>query len=236
MAGEQRRRRLRALLDCAGVPTRMLPSIDRAFVHESAAKEQQIDSNERQEFLGDAILGMVVAEWLYAVYEDEKEGSLAKRKAAIVSDTAIASTAKRLGFGELIQVGAGERAQGGAERPSILADAFEAFIAALYLEHGLDAARRFIESAHIASVDHATAAQADPKTQLQELTQGRFACMPVYHERGEGPAHARRFTAAVEINGETLGTGIGPSKKAAQQSAAMQALLTLQARDAAQTH
>lgn len=236
MAGEQRRRRLRALLDCAGVPIGTLPSIERAFVHESAAKEQQIESNERQEFLGDAILGMVVADWLYAAYEGEKEGALAKRKAAIVSDTAIAATAKRLGFSDLIELGAGERAHGGAERPSILADAFEAFVASLYLEHGIDAARRFIESQHIACIDHETAAQGDAKTQLQELTQARFACMPVYQERGEGPAHARRFTSAVEINGETLGTGIGPSKKIAQQSAAMQALLTLQARDATQTH
>src|SRR5579884_3360244 len=195
MAGEQRRRRLRALLDLADVPAEALDRIDAAFVHESAAKEQQMLSNERLEFLGDAVLGLTVARWLYATYPDEKEGTLAKRKAAIVSDLAIAQTARRLGFGELVQLGVGERAHGGSERTSILADAFEAFVAVLYLEHGFPLAQRFVEHEHIAHVDH-----------------------------------SRVFTSTVTVNRETLGTGTGPSKKAAQQNAAAQALLILQER------
>ncbi len=221
---------MRALLDLADVRAEALDRFEAAFVHESAAKELQILSNERLEFLGDAVLGLEVARWLYATYPDEKEGTLAKRKAAIVSDSAIALTARRLGFGELVQLGVGERSHGGSERTSILADAFEAFIAVLFLEHGFESAQRFIEREHVANVDHENAALADPKTQLQELTQARLACTPVYRERGEGPAHLRIFTSTVTVNGETLGTGTGPSKKAAQQNAAAQALILLQER------
>ena len=230
MAGEARRRRLRALLDLAEVPDDTLDAIDQAFVHESAAKEELLLSNERLEFLGDAVLGVVVARWLYATYPQEKEGSLAKRKAAIVSDSAIAETARDLGFSELVRVGAGERAHGGAERVSILADAFEAFLATLYLHYGFDAAQRFIERHHIGTLDHERSAVADAKTQLQELTQARLACTPEYSEKGEGPPHERTFTSVVRINGEQLGTGTGPSKKAAQQNAAAQALAILQER------
>jgi ribonuclease-3 len=230
MAGEQRRRRLRALLDLADAPVESLAGVEAAFVHESAAKERQILSNERLEFLGDAVLGLVVARWLYVSYPDEKEGTLAKRKAAIVSDSAIAQTARRLGFGDLVELGAGERAHGGSERTSILADAFEAFVAALFLEHGFAVAQRFVERRHVANVDHEHAALADPKTQLQELTQARVGCTPVYREHGEGPPHLRTFTSTVTVNGEALGTGTGPSKKAAQQSAAAQALHILQER------
>jgi ribonuclease-3 len=230
VAGEQRRRRLRALLSLAGVPPAALDRLDAAFVHESAAKEQQTLSNERLEFLGDAVLGLAAATWLYATYADEKEGVLAKRKAAIVSDNAIAVTARRLGFGELLQLGAGESAHGGRDRTSILADAFEAFVGAVFLECGFEGALAFIEREHVSNVDHQSAALADPKTQLQELTQARLACAPVYRERGEGPPHLRLFTSTVTINGEALGTGTGPSKKAAQQHAAAQALLILQDR------
>jgi ribonuclease-3 len=230
MAGEQRRRRLRALLQLADVPSETLESFEQAFVHESAAKEQQIVSNERLEFLGDSVLGLAVARWLYDTYPLDKEGVLAKRKAAIVSDSAIAKTAKRLGFAELLQLGAGERAHGGSERTSILADAFEAFVAALFLAHGFEAARGFVEREHIASVDHELAAIADAKTQLQELTQAFLACTPTYKEHAEGPPHQRTFTSVVTVNGEALGTGTGPSKKAAQQQAAAQALLILQGR------
>lgn len=230
MAGESRRRRLRALLDLAGVTADSLAAIDAAFVHESAAKEQQLLSNERLEFLGDAVLGLVAARWLYATYPNEREGALAKRKAVVVSDFAIAQTARRLGFGELVQLGVGERAHGGNERTSILADAFEAFVAVLFLDYGLSTAQRFVEREHLAHVDLALAAISDAKTQLQELTQAQLQCTPVYRERGEGPPHLRIFTSTVTVNGETLGTGTGPSKKAAQQNAAAQALIILQER------
>ena len=230
MAGESRRRRLRSLLERAGVSDVALAQVEAAFVHDSVAKEEELLSNERLEFLGDAVLGLMVARWLFETYPDEKEGTLAKRKAVIVSDFAIARTARRLGFGDLVRVGAGERAHGGAQRPSILAGAFEAFLAALYLHYNMEAAQRFVEREHIAAFDLDEMARIDAKTQLQELTQAHLACTPVYSERGEGPAHQRTFTSVVQVNGETLGTGMGPSKKAAQQSAAAQALTTLRAR------
>lgn len=232
MAGEQRRRRLRALLDLAGVENASIDRAEDAFVHESAASERHTDSNERLEFLGDAVLGLIAADWLFRSYPDEREGTLAKRKAAAVSDISIAATAVRLGFADLVHVGAGERAHGGNERTSILADAFEAFVAVLFREYGLETARAFVEREHVAHLDHSRGALSDPKTQLQEYTQARLACVPVYQEEGRGPAHARIFTSTVRVNGEALGTGTGPSKKTAQQDAAAQALRILQLRDA----
>ena len=230
MSGEAKRRRLRALLQLAGVREDDLETLAAAFIHESAAKESGGSSNERLEFLGDSILGLIVAQWVYANYAEDREGVLARRKATIVSDSALSVSARRLGFSELVELGAGERASGGADRVSILADAFEAFIAALYLRHGFQAAQRFVVDQHIAHRDHSEAGIADPKTLLQEFTQEHFACVPEYEEEGEGPPHLRRFTSFVRVKGELLGTGTGHSKKAAQQDAAAVALRTLQAR------
>lgn len=220
---------MRALFELAGVTPEIAEDVDAAFVHESAAKEIGGASNERMEFLGDAVLGLVTARWLYAAYPTEKEGTLAKRKAAIVSDSAIARSADRLGFGDLMILGAGERAQG-AVRPSILAAAFESFVAALFLARGLDAAARFVEAEHILHVDQTASALADPKTRLQELAQAHAGCTPVYVDRGSGPAHLRTFTSSVAVAGEPLAEGTGPSKKAAQQDAAARALPLLEAR------
>lgn len=230
MAGENRRRRLRALLSRAGVQDSDVDAIDRAFVHGSAATERGVHSNERLEFLGDAVLGLIVAWWLYDRYPGTEEGILARRKAAIVSDSAIAQTAKRIGFSDLIEVGAGERAHGGAHRDSTLGDAFEAFVGAVFLEHGLDAARRFVLQEHVPSVDVEQAGFGDAKTQLQELTQSKMSCVPEYSESAEGPHHSRTFTSVVQVGGEVLGTGTGPSKKSAQQQAAAAALDALQKR------
>ncbi|MBC5815861.1 MAG: ribonuclease III [Candidatus Eremiobacteraeota bacterium] len=231
MPGENRRRRLRALLKLAGVTTEDFAAIDAAFVHESAAKERGGTSNERLEFLGDSVLGLIVTHWAFTEYPADDQGRLTKAKAAIVNDNALAVSARRLGFSELLELGAGERASGGAERVSILADSFEAFIAVLYTQFGFDAARRFILKEHVAHTEHSHDATRDPKTMLQEYTQGHLACMPEYEEEGEGPAHLPRFTSFVRVKGELLGTGTGHSKKAAQQEAAAQALQALQARE-----
>ena len=230
MAGEQRRRRLRELLKRAGVKGSGIDGIIAAFVHDSAAAEHGTPSNERLEFLGDAVLGMIAARWLYEHFPGEAEGTLAKLKSAIVSDLALAQTAAGLGFGEIIELGSGERARGGAERASILGDSFEAFVGALFLEHGLKAATRFVVSEHIEGLDLERAARADAKTQLQELTQARLACMPSYSESAQGPDHSRTFTSTVQVGEEVLGTGTGPSKKTAQQQAAAAALTTLRER------
>jgi ribonuclease-3 len=218
------------LLDRAGISDDAMDAIEPAFVHESAASEEHLQSNERLEFLGDSVLAACTATWLYSRYPDEPEGKLAKRKASLVADRVLAQSAKRLGFAELVRLGAGERATGGAERTSILADAFEAFIATLYLHAGIDVARTFVEREHLSLMDEDQAVRPDAKTELQELTQAQLACTPVYRDSGEGLPHQRIFTSIVSVDGEELGTGTGPSKKAAQQDAAAKALTTLQKR------
>ncbi|MBV8728010.1 MAG: ribonuclease III [Candidatus Eremiobacteraeota bacterium] len=222
MPGEARRRRLRALLKRADVDPNAFELVEEAFIHESAARASDGMSNERLEFLGDAILGFIVSRWLYERYTQDREGQLTRRKAAIVNDRVLAESAHRLRFEELIRLDASARAAGVAEQVSILGSTFEAFIAALCLRFGLDVAQRFVEQEHLAYVD--PAALEDPKTVLQEFTQLHYACTPNYREDAAGPPHARRFTSFVSIKGKLLGTGVGHSKRAAQQEAAAAAL------------
>lgn len=230
MAGETRRRRLRALLALADVKADSLDAFEQAFAHSSAVAEGAVPppSNERLEFLGDAVLGYATARHLFMRFPAAAEGDLAKRKAALASDAAIAITAERLRFGELLVLGHGERATGGASRPSNLGDAFEAFLAALTLERGIECAVKFVEREHLRM--HATDQHlaSDAKTELQELTQAKFRCAPVYRDEGdEGPAHEPLFRASVEVQGTILASGSGRSKKAAQQAAAAAALVEL---------
>jgi ribonuclease III len=230
MAGEKRRARLRALLKTAGAVEIDPASVDQAFVHESAAREGAGGSNERLEFYGDAILGYVTARWLMAKYADASEGELHRRKAALVSGEACAKTARRLGFGELMQLGAGAAQTGGAENATILADAFEAFLAVLERATDLERVARFIEREHLVHADKGATGEPDAKTALQEFAQAAVRATPIYFERMEGPPHDRRFTSQVRVGDEVLGEGIGGSKKAAQTSAAAMALQALRAR------
>jgi ribonuclease-3 len=235
MAGEKRRARLRALLKTAGVPDLDAAAIEPAFVHSSAGSEHAQASNERLEFFGDAILGFVASGWLMKTYPDLSEGQLTRRKAHVVSGAACAETARRLGFPDLIVLGTGMGRTGGSDNESILADAFEAFLAALYQASGLDAVTRFVEKEHLVPLDRSNAGERDAKTDLQEFTQGVLRLTPLYFERAEGPPHDRRYTSQVRVGDEILGEGIGPSKKAAQQSAAAMALSVLRKRHPAAT-
>ncbi|BDE08210.1 ribonuclease 3 [Vulcanimicrobium alpinum] len=230
MAGERRRARLRALLKTAGVPTLDPAAIESAFVHASAGKEQSLTSNERLEFFGDAILGFAASRWLMTKYPDASEGLLTRRKANLVSGTSCAVTARRLGFPDLVVLGMGMDRAGAQGNESILADAFEAFLAALYAASDLDRVLAFLEKEHFAAVDKRDAGDRDPKTDLQEFAQAVLRVTPLYFERAEGPPNDRRYTSQVRIGDEILGEGIGGSKKAAQQSAAAMALSTLRAR------
>lgn len=225
MAGESRRRRLRELLKNLKIAKPDLAAYDLAFVHQSAAGSFGDTSNQRLEFLGDAILGAIVADWLYEEYPGENEGELTRRKAALVTDAANGATARRLGFAQLLHVSPGLAAAGGPDQISVLADAFEAFVAALFLRDGMKTARRFVVREHLEQMEHAGLELADPKTALQEIAQRAYAVVPVYIEEIiEGPPHRRVFTSTVSINGEVLGRGSGPSKKAAQRDAAAVAL------------
>lgn len=230
MSGERRRAKLRALVKRAGASEEHAARFERAFVHESAAREGRGASNERLEFYGDAILGYVAARWLMTRYPEAGEGELSRRKHAVVSGDACARSAMRLGLGDLLILGEGTARSGGAENSTILADAFEAFLAALADVAGLDTAARFLEEEHLAHEAREDAGERDPKTALQEYAQAAVRVTPVYFDRAEGPAHDRRFTSQIRIGEEILGEGIGPSKKAAQQSAAAMALRALRAR------
>ncbi len=228
MAGEAHRKRLRALLRLAGVRVAGdLTLVEQAFVHESFAKEHGGSSNERLEFLGDSVLGAIVAEWLFANFPEEPEGRLTLRKAAIVNDAQLADAARRIGFSDLVQLGAGMRNAGGANNTSILADAFEAFVAALFLRYGIDRARTFVLEGHVDRLDHDPEALLDAKTRLQHFAQEHLSATPSYREENRGTPQAPSFDSCVIVDGKTLGTGSGPSKKAAQQAAAEAALRTL---------
>jgi ribonuclease-3 len=203
--------------------------LDTALTHDSYAFEhgdrRGLSANERLEFLGDAVVGLVASAWLYERHANELEGRLSRRRQALVSGPALAKTAARLGLGPLLRLGKGEAADDGERRPSILAGAFEAVVGAVLVSEGYDAAARFVVRAHLAQADDA--ARTDPRTALQELVQARFKQPPRYTFEGEsGPAHARVFTAHVSAGG-VVGTGTGPTKKLAQAEAAAQALRKL---------
>lgn len=228
MSQENYRRRLRALLRLAGVRRAQDASeFERAFVHQSFAKERGGGSNDRMEFLGDSVLGCIAADWLFQRFADEPEGLLTLRKAAIVNDAQLARTARRLGFGALMRLGAGMVSAGGADNTSVLADAFEAFVGALYLRFGLEKARQFVIGEHVEQLDHSSDALLDAKTRLQHYTQEHLAATPVYRETSRGTPQCPAFKSRVSVKGKTLGKGEGSSKKAAQQAAAESALLAI---------
>ena len=235
MAGEQRRRRLRGLLKKAHAAPAEIDLFEQAFTHESAARERREISNERLEFLGDSVLGFVAATWLYEHHPDRDEGWLTRRKAAIVNDRALAQTALRLGFPELLQLGEGMSRAGGAHNETILADAFEAFIGALYLRYGEGKARRFLIEAHLQLVDLSDESVMDAKSRLQHLMQERYRQIPVYRDEAVGTPQAPAFTSQVILKDTVLGSGTGRSKKQAQLEAAGKALETLLAQARANT-
>jgi ribonuclease III len=230
MAGESRRQRLRALAGRLGAYVD-LKKLETAFVHESAVREKLAErSNERLEFLGDAILGMVVARDLFERYPNASEGELTLRKAALVNDETLATSAERLGLEPLLLLGAGLANAPSARRRSTLANAFEALVAVIYREAGLEAVSRFIEREHVAELERIAQSIEDPKTILQEWTQKRYTVVPTYTERAEGPAHERTFFSQVAVLDEILAAGSGPTKKAAQRAAAESALELLRER------
>ena len=207
------------------------PSLLRAALyHSSYANEHRaagIRSNERLEFLGDAVLGFVTAEYLYAKHPDLPEGDLTRRRAALVCEESLHEVAQALDLGSCLHLGRGEEQGGGRHRPSILADATESVFAAVYLDGGMDAARDLI---HRVLLDKEREEQVeerrrDYKTELQELVQRKSGSTLSYRMVGSnGPDHAKVFEAAALLNGEAYSTGTGHSKKEAEQSAARAAL------------
>mgnify|MGYP002588627167 FL=1 len=207
--------------------------LQAALYHSSYANEHRgahIASNERLEFLGDAVLGFVTAEYLYAKHPDLPEGDLTRIRAALVCEESLHEVAQQLGLGEYLRLGRGEELGGGRRRPSILADATESVFAAVYLDGGMDAARDLI---HRVLLDKEQEEQVeerrrDYKTELQELVQRKSDQVLRYELTGSsGPDHAKEFAFRVTLNGVTVGEGTGRSKKEAEQSAACAALAHL---------
>lgn len=197
-----------------------------ALTHRSYSYENgHIPTNERLEFLGDAVLGLVVTEYLYRSFPNESEGHLAKVRAAVVNATALADVARSLSLGDFIFVGKGEEATGGRDKTSILADTLEALLGAIYLSAGPARARVFIET-HFIPLIHDSAdmgAGLDWKTSLQEVAAERGRGVPLYRVSWTGPEHEKHFSAAVWLDDECVGTGEGSSKKVAEQQAAANA-------------
>ncbi len=197
----------------------------RSFAYEAGG----LPTNERLEFLGDAVLGIVVTDRLYHAHPDQPEGELAKMRAACVSQRALAEIARDIELGPCILLGKGERSTGGDDKDSILCDALEAVFGAVYLTHGIDVSREVILRLVGPSLEAAASSGValDWKTSLQEACAERGLGSPVYEVVGEGPDHARRFTATVLIAGEAKGVGTGTAKKHAEQDAAAEAYAAL---------
>lgn len=195
----------------------------RALAHRSWCAEHPEDqSNERMEFLGDAVLGIVVTDHIFKHYPQHQEGELAKVRASVVNAEVLAEVATGIELGPCLLLGKGEDASGGREKPSILADAMEAVIAAVYLDGGMEAAWDVVMRLFAERITEAANGPGgdDYKTRLQELAAQRFDRLPRYQVRDEGPDHAKRFFATVLLDGAPYGYGEGGSKKQAEQAAA----------------
>ena len=204
--------------------------LQNALTHSSYANERwhnSLMSNERLEFLGDSVLGMVVADHLYREHPEMPEGELTRTRAAMVCEGSLVEVAHALDLGKYLRLGKGEDAGGGRERPSILADATEAVLAAIYLDGGIAQARRVIRTLVLGNEEELSASR-DYKTALQELVQRESGQKLTYCLVGEeGPDHAKRFSVEVQLNGKTVGAGEGRTKKAAEQNAAKAAIAAL---------
>jgi ribonuclease-3 len=221
---------LARLQERLGVRFKDTGHLSRALTHRSAATENTLESNERLEFLGDSVVGLVISENLFRQFPAYSEGDLAKTKAYIVSETALAQAAQNLGLEEFVQMSAGEVASGGRRRRSILADAFEAVMGAVYLDCGITVARRLVRQALNEAMQDVMADQhrRDYKSALQERTQARARQTPLYRiVEEQGRDHDKTFIAQALLGEVVIGQGYGKSKKQAEQAAALNALENL---------
>ncbi|WP_237530720.1 ribonuclease III [Streptomyces sp. SID3212] len=204
----------------------------RALTHRSFAYENGgLPTNERLEFLGDSVLGLVVTDTLYRTHPDLPEGQLAKLRAAVVNSRALAEVGRGLELGSFIRLGRGEEGTGGRDKASILADTLEAVIGAVYLDQGLDAASELVHRLFDPLIEKSSnlGAGLDWKTSLQELTAAESLGVPEYLVTETGPDHEKTFTAAARVGGVSYGTGTGRSKKEAEQQAAESAWRSIRA-------
>ena len=219
---------IKELETAIGYRFRNISYLQNALTHSSHANERwhnSLMSNERLEFLGDSILGMVVADYLYRSFPDRPEGELTRMRADMVCERALAQVAHQIGLGGHILLGKGEEQGGGRNRESILADAVESVIAACYLDGGMEAASRFIQRFVLSNVPVSKLHITDYKTALQELVQQKKNQTIQYTLVGEtGPDHDKHFRVELSLNGVVMGCGTGTSKKRAEQEAAKAAI------------
>lgn len=206
-----------------------------ALTHPSyAAEHVDADTYDRLEFLGDALLGFIVADHVYGAHPQSPEGVLTRRKHHAVSREALAGAAEELGIAGLVLMGAGAHAAGERQRASVLENTMEALIAAIYLDAGLDVARDFVLRVLASRLEGSEAGEPDVKGALQEWSQAQAKSLPAYRIVSvEGPPHHRHFTAEVAVAGTVIGRGEGPTKQAAEKEAARSALLALRDRQGA---
>ena len=217
-----------------GYRFRNIALLQNALTHSSYANERwhnSLLSNERLEFLGDSVLGMLGAEYLYHYFPNRPEGELTRMRADMVCEHTLATAANRIGLGDHLLLGHGEEQGGGRHRESILADAMESVIAASFLDGGLDAALKIVQQFILVEVPVTKMHNADYKTGLQELVQQKKNQVLSYALVGEtGPDHDKEFRVEVSLNGTVVGKGVGSSKKRAEQDAARDALEALRKR------
>lgn len=228
--GNSRKTEFRFLESTLGIKFKDLELLKLALTHRSFAFEQGgLPHNERLEFLGDAVLGFVVTDLIYSEYPHLPEGRLAKLRAGTVNMTALADAAREMGLGEQLLLGKGEEQSGGREKNSILADAFEALLGAIYLDQGIRETRRVIRRLIQNQIKEQVelGIESDYKTNLQEVAALNGGEVPEYRVSSSGPDHAKRFQAEVYLAGELVGYGDGRSKKEAEQAAARRALAVL---------
>ena len=211
-----------------GYRFRNIQLLHNALTHSSYANERwhnSLLSNERLEFLGDSVLGMLVAEYLYRNFPDRPEGELTRMRADMVCEQTLAAAANKIGIGEHLMLGHGEERLGGRNRNSILADAMESVIAACFLDGGIQAALKVVQQFILVEVPVTKLHNVDYKTQLQELVQQKKNQVLSYALVGEsGPDHDKKFDVEVSLNGSVVGSGSGSSKKRAEQNAAASAI------------
>jgi ribonuclease III len=216
-------------------PRRLLQALMHSSRIPERAPDEPSESNEKLEFLGDAVLELIVSEELVREFPDWSEGQLSKSRARLVNATAISLSAQRLGLGKFLRLGRGEEKTGGRTKPALLADAYEALIAAVYLDGGLEAARGFVRRSLVEgaiAVEAERLGHTDHKSALQEYLQSRGMAPGIYYVIAEsGPDHQKTFRVEVRIAGRVNAIGSGRTKKEAEQSAAIAALIQLGAEE-----
>jgi len=229
MVKRERKEELAKLQKSLGYSFKEIKLLNKALTHKSYVNEtgEDLKHNERFEFLGDSVLDLIVSEYMVRKYDDYKEGMLSKIRAGVVNESCLAKLASNLNLGDFLLLGRGEEMSGGRKKASLLANAYEALVGAIYFDSNIDTTARILLPSIKKEINHyiETPESRDYKSDLQEYTQNKMACIPVYKVTNEvGPDHEKQFEVVVSTNDKNWGKGIGRSKKEAQQAAAKMAL------------